>query len=45
MVITGADVQDDSLTGADISEPTLAKVPSAARSDAVSGLAIPRGCA
>lgn len=31
--ITGADVVDDSLTGADIQEPTLAKVPFAGHAD------------
>src|SRR4051794_28014284 len=32
-LLTGADIQDDSITGADVAEATLAKVPDADRLD------------
>src|SRR2546421_3406863 len=38
-LITGADVQDDSLTGADILESSLGQVPSAANADSLGGTA------
>jgi hypothetical protein len=36
-LLTGADIQDDSLYGADIVEPSLAKVPSAGNADQLGG--------